>query len=131
MLTTTLRGLRSLVAARRVAKIAAPLGYDTPDTPFNKALRARRVFATTSLSLDECKRVKAAFGVTLNDVVLALCGGSLRRWLTQRSGEPSRPLIASIPVAADEIGDAPRLYGNRVAYFPTGWNICRRSPTRS
>jgi diacylglycerol O-acyltransferase len=128
MLATTLRGLRSLVAARRAAKIVAPLAYDTPDTAFNKALRARRVFATTSLSLDECRRVKAAFGVTLNDVVLALCGGSLRRWLMEHGGEPSRPLIASIPVAADETGDRPRLYGNRVAYFQTALRVDLADP---
>jgi diacylglycerol O-acyltransferase len=128
MLATTVRGLRGLVAARRAAQIAAPLAYDTPDTPFNKALRARRVFATTSLSLDECRRVKAAFGITLNDVVLALCGGSLRRWLTERGSEPTRPLIASIPVAADESGDAPRLYGNRVAYFQTALRIDLADP---
>ena len=128
MLATTARGLRALIAARRVAKIAAPLAYDTPDTPFNKALRARRVFATTSLSLDDCKRVKAAFGVTLNDVVLGLCGGALRRWLTKRGGEPIRPLIASVPVAADEDMDVPRLYGNRVAYFQTALRVDLADP---
>jgi diacylglycerol O-acyltransferase len=128
VVASTARGLRGLVAARRAAKIAAPLGYDTPDTPFNRALRARRVFATTSLSVEECKRVKNAFGVTLNDVVLALCGGSLRRWLTAHDGEPRRPLIASIPVGADEAGDAPRLYGNRVAYFQTALRVDLADP---
>lgn len=128
VVATTARGLHRLFAARRAAKIVAPLAYDTPDTPFNKALRARRAFATTSLSLDECKRVKEAFGVTLNDVILALCGGSLRRWLTARDAAPLRPLIASIPVGADEAGDAPRLYGNRVAYFQTALRVDLADP---
>jgi len=128
MLATTARGVRDLLAARRVAKIAAPVAYNTPDTPFNKALRARRVFAKTALPLDECRRVKDAFGVTLNDVVLALCAGSLRRWLAARDALPSRPLIASIPVAADATGDAPRLHGNRVAYFQTALRVDLADP---
>lgn len=119
MLATTARALRRLIAMRRAAKIAAPLAWDTPSTPFNKALHARRVFATGSLPLDECRRVKASFGATLNDVVLALCAGSLRSWLAERGGSPRRALIASVPVAADEPGAPARLQGNRVAYFQT------------
>jgi diacylglycerol O-acyltransferase len=123
LLARTVRGLRQLVAARRVAKVRSPLAWDTPDTPFNTALYARRVFATTSLELADCRRVKQAFGVTLNDVVLALCAGSLRRWLAAHGEVPSRPLIASIPVGADEEGQAPRLYGNRVAYLQTALHV--------
>jgi diacylglycerol O-acyltransferase len=119
----TVRGLRALAAERRAAKVRAPLAWDTPDTAFNTALRRRRVFATTSFSLAECRRVKQAFGVTLNDVVLALCAGALRRWLDVRGELPKRPLIASIPVSGDEEGQAPRLYGNRVAYFQTALHV--------
>jgi diacylglycerol O-acyltransferase len=128
VVASTVRGLRRLIPARRSAKVASPLGYDTPDTPFNKALRARRTFATTSLPLEDCKRVKEAFGVTLNDVILALCGGSLRRWLTARGAPPGRPLVASIPVGADAAGAAPRLYGNRVAYFQTALRVDLADP---
>jgi diacylglycerol O-acyltransferase len=123
LLAKTARGVRRLVAARRAAKVHAPLAWDTPDTPFNTALRGRRVFATTSFSLADCKRVKQAFGTTLNDVVLALCAGSLRRWLDARGPLPHRPLIASIPVAGDEEGQARRLQGNRVAYFQTALHV--------
>ncbi len=128
MVARTSRGLRQLIAARRAAEIAVPIGYDTPHTPFNNALRARRVFATTSLALDDCKRVKEAFGVTLNDIVLALCGGSLRRWLDGRGLLTGRPLVASIPVGADQGGGAPRLFGNRVAYFQTALRIDLADP---
>jgi diacylglycerol O-acyltransferase len=128
LVARTARGLRALVAARRTAKVHAPLAWDTPDTPFNTALRRRRAFATTSFALAECQRVKQAFGVTLNDVVLALCAGSLRRWLAARGSLPSRPLIASIPVAGDEEGQAPRLYGNRVAYLQTALHVELEDP---
>jgi diacylglycerol O-acyltransferase len=46
----------------------------------------------------------------------------------EHGGEPSRPLIASIPVAADEAGDRPRLYGNRVAYFQTALRVDLADP---
>lgn len=128
VVVATARGVRRLVAARRAAKIAAPFAWDTPDTPFNRALRARRAFATTALPLADCQRVKDAFGVTLNDVVLALCAGSLRGWLAARGGAPRRPLVASIPVAADETGSAPRLFGNRVAYFQTSLRVDLADP---
>jgi len=123
LLAKTARGLRRLVAARRAAKVHAPLAWDTPATPFNTSLSRRRVFATTSFALEDCRRIKQAFGVTLNDVILALCAGSLRRWLAARGELPRRPLIASIPVAGDEEGQAPRLYGNRVAYFQTALHL--------
>lgn len=128
VVAATVRGLRGLVAARRAARIAAPIGWGTPATSFNRALRARRVFATSSLPLAECRRVKEAFGVTLNDVVLALCSGALRRWLAAHGGLPDRPLVASIPVAADERGDEPRLFGNRVAYFQTALRVDLADP---
>jgi diacylglycerol O-acyltransferase len=123
LVARTARGLRALVAARRTTKVHAPLAWDTPDTPFNTALRQRRVFATTSFALADCRRVKQAFGVTLNDVVIALCAGSLRRWLAARGALPRRPLIASIPVAGDGEGPGPRLYGNRVAYLQTALRV--------
>lgn len=128
LLGATLSRLRMLLRARRSARITAPLAYDTPPTPFNRALRRDRVFATVSLPLAECRLVKQAFGVTLNDVVLAACAGALREWLIAR-GEPAlRPLIASIPVSADAAGTTPRLYGNRVAYFQTALRVDLADP---
>jgi diacylglycerol O-acyltransferase len=124
LLAKTARGLRRLAAARREARVRAPLAWESPHLPFNTALSRRRVFATTSFEVEDCRRIKQAFGVTLNDVVLALCAGSLRRWLAACGELPARPLIASIPVSGDEEeGRAPRLYGNRVAYLQTALHV--------
>jgi diacylglycerol O-acyltransferase len=119
LLARTLRGLRALRARRRRGPAAAPGLFDTPPTPWNLSLTARRSFATTSLSLEECQRVKEAFGVTLNDVALGLCAGALRRYLAARGALPERPLVASVPVAVPAPDEGPRLEGNRVAYFQT------------
>jgi len=88
---------------------------DTPRTPFNGALASRRNFATCTLSLDEIKAVKNAQGVSLNDVVLGVVSGALRRWLISRGELPRKSLTAGVPVGVDTPGQAPRLSGNRVS----------------
>jgi diacylglycerol O-acyltransferase len=69
-----------------------------PATRFGAMLGPHRRWAYGSTSLDELKRIKNAFGVTLNDVVLGICGGALRAWLLARDELPEDPLIAMVPV---------------------------------
>src|SRR5262249_46187851 len=88
---------------------------DSPKTAFNGALTPHRSFATGTLSLPDVKRVKDAFGVTINDVVLGMVAGSLQRWLAKRGPLPVRPLVAGVPVSTDDRDAAARLEGNRVS----------------
>ncbi len=117
LLARSVRGMRALRARRAQGGPAAPALFDTPATPWNRALSARRSFASTQLPLAAVKQVKEAFGVTLNDVALALVAGALRRQLAAQGIRIERPLVASVPVS---VGDAaPRLFGNRIGYFQT------------
>ena len=79
---------------------------DMPRTPFNKAISGHRVFATSSLPLPEVKAFAKSRGVTINDVVLALCAGALRRYLAEHGALPEKPLTAGVPVSVRPLGNA-------------------------
>ncbi|MCZ7655083.1 MAG: hypothetical protein M5R42_13645 [Rhodocyclaceae bacterium] len=59
-----------------------------PKTPLNVAITAERGFAGVSVPLAEARAIAASQEAKLNDVVLALCSGALRRYLAHRGGIP-------------------------------------------
>jgi len=84
-----------------------------PKTSFNGRISAHRRFTFGQLTLDDVKAVKNAHGVTVNDVVVAICAGAVRRWLIEHDDLPAEPLVAQIPVSVrtdKEVGT----YGNRI-----------------
>jgi diacylglycerol O-acyltransferase len=85
-----------------------------PPTPFNRPVTPHRRWAFRSVALDDVKAVKNAFGMSVNDVVLAMCAGGLRRWLISREALPASPLVAMIPVSVrGEAGQG--AMGNKVS----------------
>lgn len=85
--------------ALRAAGRSVTLPFTGPRTHFNRSITERRSVALTSLPLGEVRHVADNFGLTINDVLMTVCAGALRRWL-QASGELSdRPLVAAVPVA--------------------------------
>ncbi len=93
--------------------ISTRLG-SAPMTPFNGPITQHRRVAFRSLDLDQVKAVKNAFGVSVNDVVLAMCAGALRRWLASRDALPESPLISMIPVSIRDPASQGAL-GNKVS----------------
>src|SRR4051795_6282162 len=84
-----------------------------PKTKFNGRISQHRRFAFGQLSLEEIKAVKNARGVTVNDVIVAICAGAVRRWLVRHHDLPEDPLVAQIPVSVrteEQVGT----YGNRI-----------------
>lgn len=75
------------------------LPFGAPKTMLNVKIGGARRCAAQSWSLDRIKSVKKAAGVTVNDVVLAMCSGALRYYLLEHSALPDRPLIAMVPVS--------------------------------
>jgi len=73
--------------------------FSTPRTPWNAPLTPHRRVAFASVSLDEVKEMKNAFGCTVNDIVLATATGALRRYLSEYDTVPDQPLLAACPVS--------------------------------
>jgi WS/DGAT/MGAT family acyltransferase len=89
-----------------------------PSSPLNVTLGEQRRFGTARTDLDDHKRVRAAHGGTVNDVVLATVAGALRTWLLTR-GEavtPATSVRALVPVSVRAADDRRQL-GNRVSSY--------------
>ncbi|HTR12991.1 MAG TPA: wax ester/triacylglycerol synthase family O-acyltransferase [Roseiarcus sp.] len=102
--------------ARALTKVAPHFGRDArflysyvkdmPRTPLNTAISGHRVYATSSVPLHDVKALAKSRGVTINDVVLALCAGALRRYLVEHSALPEKPLTAGVPASLRPFGNA-------------------------
>jgi diacylglycerol O-acyltransferase / wax synthase len=75
------------------------LPFGAPRTMLNVKIGGARRCAAQSWSVDRIKCVKRAAGVTLNDVVLAMCSGALRYYLLEHNALPDTPLVAMVPVS--------------------------------
>jgi diacylglycerol O-acyltransferase / wax synthase len=105
------RDLRSLVALSRaqarLLRRRGPLvgSLEAPDTIFNQRITRNRRFATQQYPLAQLKGLAKASGTTLNDVVLAVCGGALRTYLLEQDKLPDAPLVAMVPINVRPKGD--------------------------
>jgi len=75
------------------------LPFAAPRTMLNVPIGGARRVAAQSWSLDRIKSIKQAAGVTVNDVVLAMCSGALRYYLFEQQALPDTPLVAMVPVS--------------------------------
>ena len=79
---------------------SAMLAFKAPKSIFNVPITGARRFAAQGWPLERIKTVrKAVSGATLNDVMLAMCSGALRRYLTELDALPEKPLVAAIPMS--------------------------------
>ena len=102
-----------LVPGRGRGAVSAP-PLMAPHTPFNKMLGPRRRCAFGNLPLAKVKQIKNSAGVTVNDVVIALCAGALRTWLRDHHALPAGPLLAAVPVSI-RAEDQKATEGNRLS----------------
>jgi WS/DGAT/MGAT family acyltransferase len=88
-------------------------GLEAPKTSFNGKLSGHQRFAFGQLDLDRVKAVKTAYGCTVNDVIVTLCAGAVRRWLLEHQELPDEPLVTQVPVSVRTTEQA-GTYGNRI-----------------
>ncbi len=93
------RAFGSMIGALRNKTDTLAIPFDTPVSIINGRIHGPRRFATQRFELDRLKKLAQASSSTLNDVVLALCGGALRRFLVELGELPDKPLTAGIPVS--------------------------------
>ena len=73
--------------------------FNAPHCILNQPVSSRRQWNSTLLSLDRVKAIRHAIeGATLNDVVMTICTGALRRYLLEKDELPEKPLVAMVPV---------------------------------
>ncbi|MDY6996653.1 MAG: wax ester/triacylglycerol synthase family O-acyltransferase [Actinomycetota bacterium] len=84
--------------------------FTPPPTFMNHMIDATRRFATATLSLDDVKQTGKHLGVTINDMVLSISAGALRKMLLRYDNRSDHPLLASVPVSFDFSPD--RISGN-------------------
>jgi diacylglycerol O-acyltransferase len=83
-------------ATAQAQALVAPM--QAPKSVLNQKISRNRRFATQQFPVDRLKQVAKTHAGTLNDVVLALCAGSLRRLLQEQDALPEEPLTAMLPV---------------------------------
>lgn len=116
LVPTISRGLshvRTMLGAPGGAGVIEVAKARAPKTSFNGPISPHRRFAFGQISLDRVKALKDEMGITVNDVVVALCASALREWLLERDELPKEPLVAMIPVSVrteEQRGE----FGNRI-----------------
>jgi WS/DGAT/MGAT family acyltransferase len=107
-------GVLNRLIGRRPDPLLSEASTQAPRTPFNDQITPHRRFAFGSLSLDDVKEIKNQQSVTVNDVVMAVCAGALRRYLEERKELPPDPLVAMVPVSIRTEGQK-GTFGNQVS----------------
>ena len=95
-----------------------------PRTRFNERPSSSRVFGGCHLSLSEVQAVRDAVpGATVNDVILTVVGGALRRFLDEQHELPADPVVAMAPISirsAEDSSASGEAAGNRVSMMAVG-----------
>jgi diacylglycerol O-acyltransferase / wax synthase len=93
--------------------VVGRLDLTPPRTSFNGRVSAHRRYAFGQLTLEDVKEIKSHYGCTVNDVVVAICAGAVRRWLIEHDQLPDEPLVVQVPVSVRREHEQ-GTYGNRI-----------------
>ncbi len=107
--------------AKLLARTVTGSTAGAPKTRFNGKITANRVFDSAFFDLDDVKRIKEAVpGATVNDAVLAIIGGALRRYLQAKKELPKKSLVAMSPVNTRQDAGERQTSGNTISLITFG-----------
>jgi WS/DGAT/MGAT family acyltransferase len=109
------RAFGAMLGAVRNKQDVLKIPFDTPTSILNGRIHGPRRFATQRFELPRLKALAKAADATLNDIVLALCGAALRRFLDELGELPEKSLTAGIPVSVRPKDDAEA--GNAITFI--------------
>jgi len=73
--------------------------YSTPNTIFNNSVSPKRTWGTAILSFDRINTLRKIMNVSINDIILAICAGGIRKYLSEKEKLPIQPLVANVPIS--------------------------------
>ena len=121
---TTSSGARAELERERDTAADDQPEEEIPRTRFNGRVTSHRVIDGRSFPLDQVRRIREQVkGTTVNDVVLALCSGALRRYLLHHGELPDEALRAQVPISVrteKERGTGGNQIAQMVVELPTG-----------
>lgn len=92
-----------------------PHWFTAPRTPFNVPISGQRLYCTAELSMARIRQIRGHMhGLTVNDVVLAVCAGAVRRYLEDEGALPGRSLVGMAPISKRN-HDEKHALGNKVS----------------
>ena len=91
-----------------------PLPFTAPRTLFNTDVDARREIIITELPLGRMRALAKAYDGTVNDILVAICGGALREYLLEQNALPKKSLEAGVPMSIKGGG---KQEGNQVCFI--------------
>jgi WS/DGAT/MGAT family acyltransferase len=100
----TLSQLAVGAVPKRGSKRVGSLGL-APRTRLNVTVSARRAFASVSLPLAQLNSTRRKHHASLNDAVLMICSGALRRYFLRHGPLPRKSLVAGVPISTRAKGD--------------------------
>ncbi len=98
--------LNSVLGPRIQRHPALVAPYSAPSSILNSAVGPHRRVSTVEFKTDRLLKIGKQHGGTLNDVVMAICGGALRSYLLELDALPKKSLVSQVPVSFRPKDDA-------------------------
>ncbi len=98
-----------------------PKQHKVPESRFNTTVSPHKVFDAIEFPLSHLKKIKNAVdGATINDVVLTICAGAMRKYLQHHKELPEAPIVAWVPINARSKSDGnDENIGNKISAMTT------------